>query len=153
MSLKTDFESTLAAAENALQTAFSMGGSLIGGGLTQAGVALSNIWDGGFIGVSDFEALKTAISKYVEDAQKIVDEYNEKADLENTFKGKAGEAMSEFIVVTKKLLQAWVAALSLWKEELDAYMAEYQAGDQEIASDVAANTESVEKAASEISLN
>ena len=116
------------------------------------GSFVANVWSGGFAGVSNFEALKTAITNYANKVQEIIDEYDTKADLEQTFKGKAGEEMTTFIAATKSLLDAYVKLVTKWKEELDDAYEKYQQGDTSLQSNVASDAQAVEQAAQNVSI-
>ena len=116
------------------------------------GSFVANIWGGGFAGVSNFDALKTAVTNYANKVQEIIDEYDTSADLEQTFQGKAGEEMTTFITATKSLLDAYVRLVNKWNDELDDAYAKYQAGDQTLQSNVASDAQAVEQAAQNVSI-
>ena len=116
------------------------------------GTYVANIWSGGFAGVSDFGALKSAITKYSNNVQKIINDYNTKADLEATFKGKAGQEMTGFVTSTKSLLDAYVKLVEKWNSELDTYYANYKKGDQTLSSNVISDAQAVKQAASKVNI-
>lgn len=105
-----------------------------------------------FAGVSNFENLKAAITKYSNRVQEIVKEYDETVKLDATFKGKAGEELHSFVVATKSLLSAYVRLVEKWNEELDDAYERYQAGDVQLQQNVASDAQAVEQAAQNVSL-
>ena len=113
---------------------------------------VANIWSGGFAGVSDFGELKSAITTYSNNVQDIINQYNTQADLEATFKGKAGTEMTEFVKATKSLLDAYVKLVEKWNGELDGYYEKYQAGDTTLSSNVQSDAQAVEQAAQKVDI-
>lgn len=116
------------------------------------GSFIANVYGGGFAGVSDFGALKTAITNYSNQVQEIVDTYDVNADLEQTFKGKAGEEMTTFIASTKSLLDAYVKLVEKWNTELDDAYEKYQQGDTSLQSNVSSDAQQVEQAAQNVNI-
>ncbi|MBR6136828.1 MAG: hypothetical protein IKQ06_01580 [Bacilli bacterium] len=119
---------------------------------TQVGGFVANVFGDDFAGVSNFEDLKEAISKYSREVQEIVKEYDERARLDTTFKGKAGEELHTFVEATKELLNAYVKLIEKWNEELDDAYARYQAGDVQIQQNVQSDAQAVQQAAQNVSL-
>lgn len=105
-----------------------------------------------FAGVSNFENLKAAINDYSRRVQEIVDKYNPDAKIDGTFKGKAGQELTSFVVATKGLLMAYVKLIEKWNEELDAAYEKYQAGDVQIQQNVQSDAQAVQQAAQNVSL-
>jgi len=105
-----------------------------------------------FAGVSNFDALKAAITKYSQNVQDAVDEYKAKAPIESTFKGKAGEELHSFVEATKGLLDAYVKLIEQWNDELDSAYERYQQGDVQLQQNVASDTQAVQQAAQNVSL-
>ena len=126
--------------------------SAVNGVTSGIGTFTANIWDGGFAGVSDFDALKSAIEKYAQNVSDIVDEYNVDADLGNTFKGAAATSLSEFIASTKELLKAYVQLVNLWKTELDDAYTKYNEGDTNLNTDVTSDSDDVKNAAKNVQI-
>ena len=116
------------------------------------GTFVANVWGGGFAGVSDFGALKSAVTSYSNNVQEIINQYDTKADLETTFKGKAGEEMTTFVVATKSLLDAYVKLVEKWNNELDEYYERYQQGDTTLQANVASDAQAVEQAAQKVDI-
>ncbi len=116
------------------------------------GTFVANIWSGGFAGVSNFDALKTAVTTYANNVQEIVDTYDTSADLEQTFKGQAGTAMTEFITSTKSLLDAYVKLVEKWNTELDDAYEKYKSGDTSLSEAVSSDAEDVAQAASKVEI-
>ena len=118
----------------------------------QIGSFVANIWDGGFAGVSNFENLKTAVTTYSKNVQDIVDQYDMNSDLTQTFKGTAGDTMTEFVTATKSLLDAYVKLVEKWNTELDDAYAKYQAGDTSLSQAVNSDAQAVTQAASNVDI-
>ena len=116
------------------------------------GTFVADVWDGGFVGVKDFEALKAAVSEYSAKTQAVIDEYNVNADLDNALKGEAAQALHEFVVSTKSLLDAYVKLVEKWNAELDEYMTNYQEGDQNLSANVSQDAQDVASAAENIDI-
>lgn len=116
------------------------------------GTFVADVWDGGFVGVKDFEALKAAITDYSAKTQTVIDEYNINADLETALKGEAATALQEFVVSTKSLLDAYVKLVEKWNVELDEYMKNYEEGDLNLSSNVSEDAQSVAQAAENIDI-
>lgn len=148
-SLIGDVKSTVG---NGITSALESAWGAITGVTSGIGTFVANIWDGGFAGVSDFEALKAAVNSYSDGVQEIVDQYNVNADLESTFKGQAGEELKTFITATKNLLNAYVGLVKQWNKELDDAYTKYQSGDTTLQSNVASDAQEVEKAAQNVSI-
>ena len=144
-----DVQSTLG---QVLTSIYDNATSLISGFAGQIGTFVANIWDSGFAGVSNFDSLKAAINKYSQNIQNIVNEYNENADLDSTFKGKAGESMHTFVQNTKTLLQAFVSLVEQWNNELDDAYAKYQSGDTSLSASVESDAQAVAEKAQNINL-
>lgn len=116
------------------------------------GTFVADVWDGGFVGVKDFEALKSAITEYSNKTQAVIDEYNVNADLDTALKGEAATALQEFVVSTKSLLDAYVKLVEKWNTELDEYMKNYAEGDQNLSANVSEDAQSVAQAAENIDI-
>lgn len=124
----------------------------VNGIASNIGTFVANVYGGGFAGVSDFGALKTAITNYSNNVQEIVNTYDVNADLEQTFKGKAGEEMRTFITSTKSLLDAYVKLVEKWNTELDDAYEKYQQGDTSLQSNVSSDAQAVEQAAQNVNI-
>ncbi len=118
----------------------------------RVGTFVANVWSGGFAGVSDFGELKSAITTYSNNVQDIINQYNAQADLDSTFKGKAGTEMTEFVKSTKSLLDAYVKLVEKWNGELDGYYEKYQSGDTTLSSNVQSDAQAVEQAAQKVDI-
>ena len=121
---------------NAMKNIFENAGNVLTNIASGIGTFVADVWDGGFVGVSDFEALKAAITEYSNRTKTMIDEYNANADLDQALKGEAAAALQEFIVQTKALLEAYVALVEKWNAELDEYLTNYSQGDTNLASNV-----------------
>ena len=121
---------------NRIDNAWNTVSSSVSGLVNDVGTWATNLWDGGFAGVSDFDALKTAVTNYVADTQAIIDEFNTDANLDGTVKGEANQALHDYIVATKTALNSYVSVLNIWKDDLDAVYEAYKAGDQTVSSNV-----------------
>jgi gas vesicle protein len=118
----------------------------------QVGTYVSNIWSGGFAGVSNFEELKSAIDTYSADVDEIIEKYDASADLSVTFQGKAGEELTEFVNSTKSLLMAYGQLVKKWKDELNDAYEKYQSGDTTLSSNVSQDAQDVAAAAQKVDI-
>ena len=137
---------------NNIQSAFDTALSSVSGMADRVGTFVGNIWDGGFAGLSNFTNLDSAIKKYVQGIQQIVDEYNETTDLDNTLKGEVATAMGEFVTATKTLLKAWAGAVTAWGSELNEYYKQYAAGAGNLSKSISADAQEVTKAAESVEI-
>lgn len=135
--------------QSLLDTAYSHASGMAG----SIGTFISNVYDGGFAGVSDFDALKQAITRYKEEVQSIVDTYNANADLEQTFKGEVATAMHEFVTNTKTLLEAYASMVEQWNIDLVDVYTKYQEGASSTAQKIQSDAQDVLAAAQNISLD
>lgn len=124
----------------------------VSGIASNIGSFVANVWDGGFAGVSNFENLKAAVTKYSKGVKEIVDDYQVDADLGQTFKGAAGTAMTEFITSTKSLLDAYVKLVEKWNLELDDAYQKYTEGDTNLSETVTQDAEDVAAAAETVEI-
>lgn len=137
---------------NNIRSAFDTALSAVTGMADRVGTFVGNIWDGGFAGLSNFTNLDSAITKYVQGIQQIVDEYNEATDLDSTLKGEVATAMGEFVKSTKDLLKAWAGAVSAWQSELKTYAEQYAQGAGTLAQTISSDAQEVEKAAQSVEI-
>ena len=121
---------------NRIENAWNSVSSTVSGIANDVGTWVSNLWDGGFAGVSDFEALKAAVTQYVADTQQIIDEFKTDSDLSVTIKGEAQTALANYVTVTKQALQSYVSVLNIWKDDLDMVYEAYQSGAQAVSSNI-----------------
>lgn len=131
-----------------LDTAYSA----VNGISDRIGTFVANIWSGGFAGVSDFEALKAGIKEYSSNVQSIINDYDVNADLEQTFKGAAGEEMKTFITSTKALLDAYAQLVEKWNLELEDAYEKYKSGDTTLQTNVSSDAQEVQQAAQSVEI-
>ncbi len=126
----------------------------VSGLANNAGTFVANVWDGGFAGINEsgLADLKQAIESYKNANIDLINEYNEAADLDVTFKGDVQAAVQEFVRNTKELLNAWVSAVEFWSKELDEYALNYKAGASNLASNISSDAQEVKAAASDVDL-
>ena len=130
---------------NSVNNLFNDIGSTVSGWAASAGEWVSSLWDGGFAGVSDFEALKVAIKTYIDGVNEVINEFNADANLDTTIKGQAGAALSDYVATTKKALQAYVSVLNIWKDDLDKVLEAYKSGDIDIQSAIENTTQDLQQ--------
>lgn len=116
------------------------------------GTFIANIWSGGFVGVSNFDDLKSSIEVYSNNVQEIVNTYDATAQVDATFKGKAGTELTGFIQATKQLLDAYVNYVKSWNDELDEIYEKYNQGDASLQSNVSSDSQKVQQASQSIEL-
>ena len=137
---------------NKITTFLENAWNAVNGITSNIGTFVADIWDGGFVGVKDFEALKAAVTEYSTKTQAVIDEYNVNADLDTALKGDAATALHEFVVSTKSLLDAYVKLVEKWNSELDEYMQNYQEGDSNLSDNVLQDAQDVAAAAENIDI-
>lgn len=130
---------------NGIDNIFNDLTSTVGGWANAAGDWISSLWDGGFAGVSDFEALKAAVTSYIDGVNEVINEFNADANLDTTIRGQAGTALSDYVATTKAALQKYVSVLSIWKTDLDTVLEGYQAGDTNIQNAVENSTQDLQQ--------
>lgn len=80
--------------------------NLLGGAVAQ----VSSLWDGGFVGINNNpEALKTALTTYINELNDIVNGFNTDAYIDGALKGEAKEAAVEYVKAIKDLLAAYTS--------------------------------------------
>jgi hypothetical protein len=92
----------------------SIGQSIIEKTLSHLGTRASNIWDGGFVGMSasGVEDLKKNMDKYCNDVQDIVKYFDANAVISEAIKGTEIEAaIHQYLNSIKELLMAYVGTM------------------------------------------
>lgn len=119
-----------------------------------------SVFGGGFSGIKDPAELQQAITKYSQEVQQAVNDFQANAELDVAIKGEAQAALHEFIEEVKKLLDAYAASVQSWNAELTAYYSKYQADDSTAGqslegahSQIQAAMQTLEEKAGNISMN
>lgn len=125
--------------------------NIVGGATT----SLSNVWSGGFTGMSEtgVAELKTQLTTYCENIQALIDGFDQTGDITSALKGEVQNAAYDFIAAIKTLLQAYVSTM---KQEIDEVEEAYQNfvnSGRSIAQDVQAAASDIRSNASSISLD
>lgn len=119
------------------------------------GASLSDIWSGGFTGMSEagIAELKVQIGKYISDVQALIDGFDQTGDITSALKGDTQTAAYDFIAAIKKLLQAYVSTMKQELAEVDEAYTNFMASSQSIAQDVNEAASDIRSNASQISLD
>lgn len=117
--------------------------------------AETNIWDGGFVGISTANAdkLKQAINKYIEDSQDIIDGFNEEANLEMAYKGQIQVGAQEFLRSVKELLQAYVTQMRKNLHEFEEVVEVYSQNDTDLGQQVNQQADEIRQNASKVRID
>lgn len=117
--------------------------------------SLSNIWSGGFTGMSEsgMTELKTQLTNYCQEVQDLIDGFDQTGDITSALKGDVQTAAYDFIDAIKKLLQAYVSTMKQEIAEADEAYQNFVSSGQSIAQDVQAAASDIRSNASSISLD
>ena len=143
-SVKDTLSSTLTTAKTQIE-------NIVGNTTT----SLSNIWSGGFTGMSEtgIADLKTQLTSYCKEIQDLIDGFDQTGDITSALKGDAQEAASDFIAAIKTLLQAYVSTMKQEIDEADEAYNNFVASGKSIATDVKDAATDIRSNASSISLD
>ena len=117
-----------------LTTAKTQIENIIGGATT----SLTNVWDGGFVGMSASgkDELKNNLENYCNRIQAIIDGFNHEGDISSAFKGDIEVAAKDFVAAIKELLQAYVSTMRQEISELEDAYNSFIAASSGVAQDV-----------------
>ena len=120
-----------------------------------ATASLSNIWAGGFTGMSEtgIIELKDALSKFCDEIQAKIDSFDQTGDITSAFKGKSQTAVYEFIAAIKTLLQAYVSTMRVEIDEAEEAYRNFASSDQTISQNVQSAASEIRSNASSIRLD
>lgn len=114
--------------------------------------SLSNVWSGGFTGMSDagMSELKTQLTTYCQEIEDLIESFDQSGDITSALKGDVQTATYDFIAAIKTLLKAYVSTMKQEIAEADeAYNNFLQAGQSisqdvnDAASDIRSNASSI----------
>lgn len=117
--------------------------------------SLSNIWSGGFTGMSEsgMLELKDALSKYCDEIQAKIDSFDQTGDITSAFKGRIQEGMYDFIDATKLLLQSYVSTMRVEIDEAEEAYKNFAGSDLSISQDIQSAAQDIRSNASSIRLD
>lgn len=117
--------------------------------------SLSNIWSGGFTGMSEtgIADLKTNLTNYCQKIEDLIGEFDQTGDITSALKGDVQTAAYDFIAAIKTLLQAYVSTMRQEIDEVDEAYRNFVASGQSISQDVNAAADDIRSSASSISLD
>ena len=120
-----------------------------------ATASLSNIWAGGFTGMSEsgIIELKDALTKYCDEIQAKIDSFDQSGDITSAFKGKSQTAVYDFISAIKSLLQAYVSTMRVEIDEAEEAYKNFANSDQSIAQNVQSAADEIRSNANSIRLD
>ena len=116
---------------------------------------LSNLWSGGFTGMSEsgIAELKIQLSNYCQDVQNLIDSFDQTGDITSALQGDVQTAAYDFIAAIKTLLQAYVSTMKQEITEVDEAYQNFIASGQSISQDVTSAASDIRSNASSISLD
>lgn len=126
-----------------------------------ASTNLSNLYGGGFIGMSKagMESLNTAIDKYCQTIESVINEFNDEASRADAYKGEISDAVHTYVEAIKKLLSSYVSTMRKEQEEAVVAYNQLHSSEKSFAqdvesdsSDIASNAESIRVESTKISL-
>lgn len=117
--------------------------------------SLSNIWSGGFTGMSEtgIAELKTQLTNYCQEIQDIIEGFDQTGDITSALKGEVQTSAYDFIAAIKTLLEAYVSTMKQEIEEADEAYQNFLTSSQSIAQDVNDAASDIRSNASSISLD
>lgn len=120
-----------------------------------AQTALTNVWSGGFTGMSDtgIAELKTQLTNYCQEVQDIISGFDQTGDITSALKGEPQDAAYEFIEAIKELLQAYVSTMKQEIDEMDEAYNNFVQSGTSIASDVRSHANDIRTDANSIRLD
>ncbi len=119
-----------------------------------ATTSLSNIWSGGFTGMSEtgIAELKTQLINYCQDIQDIISDFDQTGDITSALKGEVQNAAYEFIAAIKVLLQAYVSQMKKGIAEADEAYQNFVKAAQSISQDVESAAQDIRSQARDINI-
>lgn len=95
----------------------------------------------------------SAIDKYRDEIQAIIDGFNAEADMNASLKGEVATATHEFLLAIKALLDKYVAAINIEKKEIDEANQNYLAAAGAISGNIVSDSDSIRSQANGLSLD
>lgn len=116
---------------------------------------LSNIWSGGFTGMSEqgMADLKAQLSSYCQDVQDLIDSFDQTGDITSALRGEVQTAAYDFIAAIKSLLQAYVSTMRQEIDEADEAYRNFASSDKSISQDVESSASDIRSNANNIRLD
>ncbi len=117
--------------------------------------ALSNIWSGGFTGMSEsgMTALKESLKTYCQEIEELIASFDQRGDITSALKGEVQDASYEFIAAIKELLQAYVSTMKQEIAEADQAYQNFVSSGKSISQDVQNSASDIRSNASSIRLD
>ena len=108
-----------------------------------------------FAGIDEnnLDTLQTAIRKYKDDVNGIINGIKEDANINGAVKGEVADAVKAFVVDTKALLAAYVSNLEQEAVEAGEYFAAYKQGATDIKADTGAGADTIRSNAQDIKID
>lgn len=141
--------------ENGILTALGTASNRFKDIVGSANVGLTNIWSGGFAGMSEtgLIELKNQLTSYCNDIQDLIGSFDQTGDISTALKGEVQTAAYEFIGAVKELLQAYVSRMRQEIAEVDEAYQNFMTGAKSISQDVKADASDIRSNASSIRLD
>ena len=155
MAIKSTLGNMSYSVQDTLSSILTTTKTQIGNIVGSVSTSLSNIWQGGFTGMSEsgFAELKTQLSNYCNDVQGLIDGFDQTGDITSALKGDVQTAAYEFIGAIKELLKAYVSRMRQEISEADEAYANFLQSSQSISQDVQSAAQEIRTNASQIKLD
>lgn len=157
MSIRSSISNITHTTEDKLTSILTMGKTRLDNivGKTTTALSVSNIWSGGFTGMSEdgIANLKSYLSTYCEDIQATIDGFDQTGDITSALRGDVQTAAYDFIDAIKKLLQAYVSTMRQEIDEADEAYKNYTSAAKSIAADTTSDASDIRKNADSIRLD
>lgn len=144
-------------ATNSVEGGLTYAKSIINNITGTVSAALSNIWSGGFAGISKDAVegvLIPAIESYCKRIEDKIAEFNAEADMSQTFAGTEMQAAAkDFVEAVKSLLQAYVSQMRLEISSVNKAYDAWEAGSSSVAATASENAEEIRRTAGSIKLD
>lgn len=117
-----------------------------------AKTAISNLYDGGFVGMSKegFENLNQKIETYCKSIEEEINKFNEEAKNSEAYAGEISTAVHEYVKAIQGLLTAYVSTMRINQEQAILAFNQFHSSEQKIAQNITQDAQSVTKNAEQI---
>lgn len=155
MNIRSTSGNILHNVQDNLSSALISGKTAIENIVGTATTSLSNIWGGGFTGMSKegIEELKTSLNKYCQEIEELIGGFDQNGDITMALQGDTQTAAYDFIDAIKQLLQAYVSTMRQEIDEADEAYNNFAMSSQSISQDVESAAQDIRSNASQIRLD
>lgn len=156
MSLQSTFQNTTMAANATIQSTIGQIRGRISNLANSATTALSGLWDGGFVGISEAEITGTlipAINRYCDTIMDQIRQFNAAAETSVAFRGAPEEAVTIYVQAVKELLTNYVRLMQLEASTAKRAFEQWNQGQQNVAQSARSSAQDIRAAAQDLSLD